>query len=282
MEQSSEWLAGEVGTYYDDGGADWFATVMGDNSHVGYWPDGDRTASLQDATDNLTDLVAGRLSLRRGDRLLDLGCGVGRPAVRVARASGADVTGVAISGRQVGRAAELSEREGVCERVRFQEADAMRLPFADGEFDAVLALESVMHMPSRATAFAEAARVLRPGGRFALTDMFERSPVAEHRRPVLDRCLGMMFATLADLADYPALCRATGLRLVELADITDRSWAPSHVEVARIVEGRRDEMTERFGAAFTERSDTMMADVAGVTEIGYALVVAERVEGGAR
>ncbi|MFE0425678.1 SAM-dependent methyltransferase [Streptomyces sp. NPDC058953] len=73
------------------------------NVHFGYWHDETDRSSLQEATDRLTDLVADRLAIAPGQRLLDVGCGTGRPALRVA-ARGAHVTGVAISHQEIARA----------------------------------------------------------------------------------------------------------------------------------------------------------------------------------
>ncbi|MEU5976089.1 class I SAM-dependent methyltransferase [Streptomyces sp. NPDC047315] len=67
------------------------------NIHVGYWDDPADGGSLDQATDRLTDLVAGRLAAVPGQHLLDVGCGTGRPALRIARATGARVSGVSTS-----------------------------------------------------------------------------------------------------------------------------------------------------------------------------------------
>ncbi|MGH3374140.1 MAG: SAM-dependent methyltransferase, partial [Actinoallomurus sp.] len=56
----------------------------GDNFHFGYWDGPSDTSSVAEATDRFTDLLVERLRVGVGDRVLDVGCGIGRPALRLA------------------------------------------------------------------------------------------------------------------------------------------------------------------------------------------------------
>lgn len=162
----------EVGAYYDLMGP-FYATLWGDNIHVGYWTGPDDTSSNIEAQDRLTDLLIEKVHLAAGQTLLDVGCGVGRPAIRLSRRTGSSVTGITVSADQVARATRLADQNGVADRVRFQRADATMLPFDDASFDAAWAFESLLHMPDRMRVLREIWRVLRPGGRFVLTDVTE-------------------------------------------------------------------------------------------------------------
>ena len=93
-----------------------------------------------------------------GRRVLDLGCGKGRFARRLADA-GASVVGVDLSTGMLASAG--------FDRVR---ASARRLPLADGTFDAVVAVEVLEHVASLDAVITEVRRVLRPGGAFAVID----------------------------------------------------------------------------------------------------------------
>ena len=117
----------------------------------------------------------GRLGVRPGDRLLDLGCGFGRHAYQAARLgakvvavdAGADeVVGVQATFGAMAEAGELDPEET---RVGAVQADALALPFPDASFDRVIASEVLEHIPSDEAAMAELARVLRPGGSMAVT-----------------------------------------------------------------------------------------------------------------
>jgi SAM-dependent methyltransferase len=90
-------------------------------------------------------------------RVLEVGCGWGELAEWIGRDTGAEVVAVDLSPRMV----ELARERGVDARI----ADVQELPFADGEFDLVVAAWMLYHVPDIDLALAEIARVLRPGGR---------------------------------------------------------------------------------------------------------------------
>ncbi|HJP80300.1 MAG TPA: methyltransferase domain-containing protein [Pseudonocardiaceae bacterium] len=275
MAETTKWQSREVGKFYDDGGVAWFQAIMGDNSHVGLWTGPDDTSSLREASNRLTDLLIDKLNVGKGERVLDLGCGVGGPAARLAARTGAEIVGVAISAAQVEMANKLAEAEGLAGQARFELADAMGLPFPDNSFDHVLMFESIMHMPSRLTALAEAARVIRPGGRVVLTDLYERTEVTPDRASVVAKCLDGMFSTAAGVQDYPRLLTDAGLRWVELADITDQSWTRTHQEMAKEVQRMRPELDSSLGGEFLGKSDELMSTMWDIAEIGYLVATAQ-------
>jgi ubiquinone/menaquinone biosynthesis C-methylase UbiE len=121
--------------------------------------------SLQHAVD--------RLDPEPGESVLDLATGTGWTA-RLLAARGALTTGVDIAAEQIAAARELSDGA-----IDFQVGDAEALPFADGEFDAVVSTAGIQFVTKPEDAAAELARVLRVGGRFVITLWERQSSVAE-------------------------------------------------------------------------------------------------------
>ena len=108
-----------------------------------------------------------RLGIAPGSRLLDVGCGAGQLALIAAR-NGARVTGCDISTNWLEKARERAAAEGLS--VNFEEGDAEELPYADGQFDAVVSLIGAMFAPRPELVAAELKRVCRPGGMIAMAN----------------------------------------------------------------------------------------------------------------
>lgn len=104
----------------------------------------------------------------RPRRFLDVGCGSGELAARVAAELGAEVAAVDISSRMV----ELTRQRGVDARV----GDVASLPFPDASFDTLAACWVLYHVPELERAIAECARVLRPEGRLVAATIGENVP----------------------------------------------------------------------------------------------------------
>jgi SAM-dependent methyltransferase len=107
-----------------------------------------------------------------GGKLLEIGSGPGRVAVRLARkAPGIMLTGVDISDAMVERAARRAARADLSERVRFEVGDVAALPLSNEEFDGVVSTLSLHHWSDPASGLAEIHRVLKPGGEARIYDL---------------------------------------------------------------------------------------------------------------
>jgi SAM-dependent methyltransferase len=115
-----------------------------------------------------------RLGLRPGERALDMGCGAGRHAFEMFR-RGADVVALDQDADELAGVGEMfaamraAGEVPVSAEADVKQGDALALPFADGEFDRVVAAEVLEHIGDDRAAVAELARVLRPGGTMAVT-----------------------------------------------------------------------------------------------------------------
>jgi len=233
--------------------------------HFGYWDSLDDDTPIEQAADRLTDQVAARLDLKPGTSLLDVGSGMGTPAVHLATNWPVEITGITISERQVRESTELAKAKGLADRVRFHLADAMRMPFPDASFDAAYALESIIHM-DRPVALREMARVVRPGGRIVLTDLYDRTDGSAGERSLIHFLAdAWLMSPLIGRDDYPGLAAEAGLEVVEVLDVSenvlwktlsmldqqlrsnDRSLVPD-VIVDSLGEEQRDDLLHTPGA----------------------------------
>jgi MPBQ/MSBQ methyltransferase len=119
------------------------------------------------ATRELVD----QMGLKPGVRLLDIGSGVGGPARFVANNISADVTGIDLTQSYVDIATSLSKRTGLAGKTHFVQGSALDMPFANASFDAAMILHVGMNLPDKSKLMSEAARVLKPGGVFAVYDV---------------------------------------------------------------------------------------------------------------
>jgi SAM-dependent methyltransferase len=115
--------------------------------------------------------LIGQMGLKPGARLLDIGSGVGGPARFAANEAGADVTGIDLTQSYVDIATSLSKRTGMADRTHFVQGSALDMPFQNASFDAAMILHVGMNLPDKKKLMGEAARVLKPGGVFAVYDV---------------------------------------------------------------------------------------------------------------
>lgn len=160
------------------------------------------------------------LALSAGERGLEVGCGIGFLACEMAREVGANgrVIGLDNSPDMVAAARERAERENLSDRLEFVVGDAAQLDFPSAAFDFVVAVQVYLYVTEIERALAEAARVIRPGGRLVIVDTDWDSCVwltadrERHRRVLKARLREFGQPHLPPV--LPRLLRQTGLDLV--------------------------------------------------------------------
>jgi len=111
------------------------------------------------------------LDLSPGKTLLDVACGAGGPALRMAATTGCSVVGLDVHEQAVTTANSLAAQRGLPDRAKFQSVDATGpLPFSDTSFDAITCIDAINHFSDRPRIVAEWARLLKASGRLLFTD----------------------------------------------------------------------------------------------------------------
>lgn len=222
---------GSVAAYFD-GTLDDTRLTYGDNLHFGYFATGRET--LAEAHDALTDLVAGLARIEPGSQVLDLGCGIGAPAIRIARKCDCRITGVNAGREQIRQGLLLIHEAGLSDRIDLRHGNALALDLPDGSFDSVLCLESATNIcgiPGTETRLvSEIWRLLKPGGHVGFCDFVFRQPPT---RPE-SRALRTMFHCTGyePTVDWAACFRDGGFTVSEFRDLhefTKPTWNPEAV-----------------------------------------------------
>jgi ubiquinone/menaquinone biosynthesis C-methylase UbiE len=160
-----------------------------------------------------TDKMFARADFQPGQRVLDIGCGIGTTAIAMARRFAVDVIAADISPIMRARAHANVQAAGVPDRVSIEEANITALPYPDASFDRVVA-EAVIMFVDRGQATRELVRICRPGGRVLATEFLWRRPPTVEAREVFfgEICPGMTFDTLDD---WVAIYHEAGLESIE-------------------------------------------------------------------
>jgi tocopherol O-methyltransferase len=200
-----------------------YREIWGDHVHHGYWRTGRETSA--EAAEALSALVAERLGLGRGMRVCDIGCGYGETARLFASRYGVALDGVTISESQFQMAAARN-----APGVSISLCDWLENGFADASFDRAYAIESSEHIADKARFFAEAHRVLRPGGRLAVCAWLAKSGALGRADGILlERiCRYGRLPGMGTEEDYRALAEGAGFSVARVDDISgqvSRTWA---------------------------------------------------------
>ena len=181
-----------------------------------------------------------------GKRILDIGCGIGGPAMEMARTYGAEVVGIDLEAPLIERARAAARRADLSDRCDFRCVDVGPLQFPNESFDIVISSGAITQTDDKASMFRECLRVLKPGGRFSCYEWMrsERDYSAEMR--YWFELEGLSYA-LETLDSFGLQLREAGFDNVETDDASEWYRSESRREYELIRGEMYEDLVENLG-----------------------------------
>ena len=208
--------------------------------HFGYWEPGMCALRRGPMLARLVDRVMEEIHPMPGDLLADLGCGYGAAARHVAKSRpGNWVDGFTVVPEQVQEGRVRILADGLADRVDLHVRDFRDTGLGTGSVDGAFALESMCYAsgPDKRDLVEELHRILRPGGRFAVTDGFVMKPLRKNGlrdRLLGEVCSGWAVPEFTQLHPFLRALKETGFTNVAVTDLSFRV-APSAFHAPHLV-----------------------------------------------
>lgn len=255
--------------------------LMGEDLHFGFFENAQ--VALPAATARLTREMADWAEVGGETRVLDVGCGIGGPALYLAREAGSRVTGISTSAVGIQMATSRAEAQGLSSRVEFFERDGMANEFPDESFDRVWIMESSHLMERKNALLRESARVLRRDGLLVLCDIVVRNtiPVLYLARNLSEfENLNTVFGKqhVEHLNAYRECAENTGLTVLRMDDISAAVF-PTMEHWRRNAELHRGELQELVGEEYLDRflrACRFLERLWNEEKLGYGMMLARR------
>lgn len=161
----------EISDYYDQTQVhyEYFWDLEKSKSlHYGMWDE--NTRNFKEALANTNQVLAKKVNITKKDHVLDVGCGVGGSCFYLAQNYQCKTTGISLSQKQIDQANAFAKNSGLQNQVHFEKANHCHTPFPDAAFDVIWGIESHLSEINKEAFFAEAYRLLKPGGRLIIAD----------------------------------------------------------------------------------------------------------------
>jgi ubiquinone/menaquinone biosynthesis C-methylase UbiE len=211
------------------------------------------------------DILASKAGIGCDHLVLDVCSGMGGPARYLAHRLGCRVVGLDLTESRHLAAQRLTRLVGLDHLVSFRHGNAMNMPFEEASFDVVIGQEAWCHVPDKPRLIAECARVVKPGGVIAFTDILHRPGLSEDEMARLTR--EMSFPTLESLDGYCALLPSRGCSVIARDDLTEQ-WAAILVQRLAMYRGLKAQTVRKFGEEHFRKWDQTYAFFVGLYQQG--------------
>jgi SAM-dependent methyltransferase len=203
------------------------------------------------------------LELTADSRMLEIGCGSGRYALRVAGQAGCKVLGLDVNANGIANANELARAKKLHSLVLFEQCDvSQQLSFEDKTFDAVFANDVLCHLPGRPGVLGEIFRILKPGGRLLFSDALVIGGMISQEEIAARSSIG--YYVFSPPGENERLLRGAGFRLIHVTDTSNDAAAIAQ-RWFEARQGRKPELVEIEGEANFEGLQRFLACVHTLT-----------------
>lgn len=201
--------------------------------NLGYCEKGQKRIKPIEAQKQLIRLVADAGDFQKDILILDVGCGLGGPALLISEERDCSVIGIDPGTYQIEKTNLWLRNQTSPYRIKFHYGDAVNLPFADNSFDRVYSVESAFHFQDKAQFLKEAARTLKKNGTLVIADILRST---DKKDSWLSRKLGKALSAekFFNITLYKNNALQAGLEFVHNYDISENvartfhMWARSH------------------------------------------------------
>jgi tocopherol O-methyltransferase len=217
----------QVASHYDELDS-FYRELWGDHLHHGLWFG--RGQSVEQAVKALVDVLVQKVGLKRGEKVLDVGCGYGATARLLADEFGAEVTGYTVSMRQ--HAYAVANHGSAA---KFHLRDWLTADLVAESADVVIAIESTEHMASLEKFLKQARHALKKGGRIAVCawNTVPNPGTWSNKYLLQPICREGRMVAMRTAADFTQALNAYGFHSVEVQDFTSAAKQTWHIAVRR-------------------------------------------------
>lgn len=187
--------------------------------HYGVWDEDTKTLAESVLNSNFRLMNLGEI--KSSDRVLDAGCGIGGSSIYLAINKGCRVEGITLSAKQVETATALAAKKGVGDKVHFSRQDYTDTSFPENTFDIAWCIESMETADNKAAYFREMGRILKPGGKILIADIFKPEGYDMSKEKDMQTMLnGWAMSDILSLEELHQMAEEHNFKVTKLDDVS--------------------------------------------------------------